>query len=82
MCANIQAPRPTRTGLSNVGNSGFSLAARGSYMLRPDNNLDPGSAAGSPPASALLSQPGGIGGYQLPELWGRLVAYGRWSWKE
>jgi hypothetical protein len=32
--------------LTNVGNSGFSLAARGSYTLQPDNKLDPGSGAG------------------------------------
>ncbi|HXI21169.1 MAG TPA: PorV/PorQ family protein [Gemmatimonadales bacterium] len=32
--------------LSNVGNSGFSLAARGSYTLQPDNKLDPGNGAG------------------------------------
>jgi hypothetical protein len=29
-----------------VGNSGFSLAARGSYTLQPDNKLDPGNGAG------------------------------------
>ena len=32
--------------MTNVGNSGFSLAARGSYTLQPDNNLDPGTGAG------------------------------------
>jgi hypothetical protein len=32
--------------LNNVGNSGFSLAARGSYTLQPDNKLDPGAGAG------------------------------------
>lgn len=30
----------------NLGNSGFSLAARGSYSLHPDNDLDPGAGAG------------------------------------
>lgn len=32
--------------LSNLGNSGFSLAARGSYTLIPQNNIDPGAGAG------------------------------------
>jgi len=32
--------------LTNLGNSGFSLAARGSYTLIPDNNIDPGAGAG------------------------------------
>lgn len=32
--------------LSDIGHSGFSLAARGSYTIQPANNLDPGSAAG------------------------------------
>jgi hypothetical protein len=32
--------------LANVGNSGFSLAARGSYTLQPDNKLEPGNGAG------------------------------------
>jgi hypothetical protein len=32
--------------VSNVGNSGFSLAARGSYTINPDNDVDPGNAAG------------------------------------
>lgn len=30
----------------NLGNSGFSLAARGSYTIQPDNDFDVGSAAG------------------------------------
>ena len=32
--------------MTNIGNSGFSLAARGSYTLVPDNNIDPGAGAG------------------------------------
>lgn len=32
--------------LSNIGSSGFSVAARGSYTIQPANNLDPGTAAG------------------------------------
>ena len=32
--------------LANLGNSGFSLAARGSYTLIPQNNVDPGAGAG------------------------------------
>lgn len=31
---------------SNLGNSGFSLAARGSYTLQPDNEIEIGSDAG------------------------------------
>jgi len=31
---------------SNISNSGFSLSLRGSYTMKPDNNLDPGNAAG------------------------------------
>jgi len=31
---------------SNIGNSGFFVAARGSYTLQPANDLDPGTAAG------------------------------------
>jgi len=30
----------------NLGNSGFSLAARGSYTIQSDNQLDPGTGAG------------------------------------
>src|SRR5436309_779228 len=30
---------------TNVGNSGFSLAARGSYTIQPDNNLAPDATA-------------------------------------
>lgn len=30
----------------NLGNSGFTLAARGSYSIQPDNQLDVGSGAG------------------------------------
>jgi hypothetical protein len=32
--------------LSNIGNSGFFVAARGSYTLEPANSLDPGTDAG------------------------------------
>lgn len=31
---------------TNLGNSGFSLAARGSYTINPDNQLDVGAGAG------------------------------------
>jgi len=31
---------------SNIGSSGFYVAARGSYTLEPANNLDPGNGAG------------------------------------
>jgi hypothetical protein len=32
--------------LSNIGSSGFFVAARGSYTLEPANSLDPGAGAG------------------------------------
>lgn len=32
--------------MTNLGNSGFSLAARGSYTLIPQNSIDPGAGAG------------------------------------
>ncbi len=32
--------------ISSIGNSGFSLAARGSYTIQPADQLDPGSGAG------------------------------------
>jgi len=31
---------------SNIGNSGFFIAGRGSYTLQPANDLDPGTGAG------------------------------------
>jgi hypothetical protein len=31
---------------TNLGNSGFSLSARGSYTIQPDNDLEYGSDAG------------------------------------
>jgi hypothetical protein len=60
--------------LSNVGNSGFSLAARGSYTLQPDNKLDPGAGAGfttSLSTSSLSSDGIALGGG---------LAYGRGNW--
>jgi hypothetical protein len=41
--------------MNNVGNSGFSLAARGSYTVQPDNTLDPGSSAGFTTAQSTSS---------------------------
>jgi hypothetical protein len=32
--------------MSDIGHSGFSIAARASYTIQPANNLDPGTAAG------------------------------------
>ena len=60
--------------LANVGNSGFSLAARGSYTLQPDNNLDPGTGAGFTTgiSTSNFSSDGlAVGGG---------VAYGRGNW--
>jgi hypothetical protein len=61
--------------LSNVGNSGFSLAARGSYTLQPDNKLDPGNAAGFTTAqstSTFSSDGVALGGG---------LGYGRGTWR-
>lgn len=60
--------------LNNVGNSGFSLAARGSYTLQPDNNLDPGNGAGftTTVSTSNFSSDGlAVGGG---------LAYGRGNW--
>jgi hypothetical protein len=60
--------------MANVGNSGFSLAARGSYTLQPDNKLDPGTGAGfatSISTSSLSSDGVALGGG---------LAYGRGTW--
>lgn len=60
--------------MTNVGNSGFSLAARGSYTLQPDNKLDPGTGAGfatSISTSSLSSDGVALGGG---------LAYGRGTW--
>lgn len=60
--------------LNNVGNSGFSLAARGSYTLQPDNKLDPGNGAGfttSLSTSSLSSDGVALGGG---------LSYGRGNW--
>jgi len=61
--------------LTNVGNSGFSLAARGSYTLQPDNKLDPGNTAGFTTAqstSTFSSDGVALGGG---------LAYGRGTWR-
>jgi hypothetical protein len=61
--------------LSNVGNSGFSLAARGSYTMQPDNKLDPGNGAGFSTAQSTsnLSKDGlALGGG---------LNYGRGNWR-
>ncbi len=60
--------------LANVGNSGFSLAARGSYTLHPDSRLDPGTGAGfttTISTSSFSGQGIGVGGG---------LAYGRGNW--
>lgn len=53
---------------SNLGNSGFSLAARGSYTIQPDNDLEFGAGAGFTTAESTgaftsdgLAVGGGIG---------------------
>ncbi len=61
--------------LTNVGNSGFSLAARGSYTMQPDNKLDPGAGAGFTTAQSIsnFSKDGlALGGG---------LSYGRGSWQ-
>jgi len=61
--------------LSNLGNSGFSLAARGSYTLQPDNKLDPGTGAGFTTTLSTSSRPSD--GWAL----GGGLSYGRGAWK-
>jgi hypothetical protein len=53
---------------TNIGNSGFSLAARGSYTLQPDNEFEYGNAAGFGTAESVgsftsdgLAVGGGVG---------------------
>jgi hypothetical protein len=54
LMSEFTQPNNTKPGASaglewasqNLGNSGFSLAARGSYTLNPDNQIDVGSGAG------------------------------------
>lgn len=54
LLSEFTQPNNTRPGagaglelaLTNVGNSGFSFAARGSYTIQPDNDLDPEMGAG------------------------------------
>ncbi len=54
LLSEFTQPNNTKPGASaglewnstNLGNSGFSLAARGSYTIQPDNQLDVGTAAG------------------------------------
>jgi hypothetical protein len=61
--------------LTNVGNSGFSLAARGSYTLQPDNKLEPGNGAGFTTAqstSTFSSDGVALGGG---------LGYGRGTWR-
>ena len=61
--------------LTNVGNSGFSLAARGSYTLQPDNKLDPGTGAGFATTQSIASF--SKDGLAL----GGGLAYGRGNWR-
>jgi len=54
LLSEFTQPNNTKPGASaglewysqNLGNSGFSLAARGSYTVQPDNQLNVGTAAG------------------------------------
>ena len=61
--------------LGNVGNSGFSLAARGSYTLQPDKTLDPGNGAGF--TTAISTSTFSSAGVAL----GGGLAYGRGTWR-
>jgi hypothetical protein len=62
-------------GLNNVGNSGFSLAARGSYTMQPDKNLDPGNGAGF--TTTISTSSFSNAGIAL----GGGLAYGRGDWR-
>jgi hypothetical protein len=67
--------------LTNVGNSGFSLAARGSYTLQPDNKLQPPEdAAGNPLAGFPTTQSTSSFSKDGLALGGGL-AYGRGNWR-
>ena len=61
---------------SNLGNSGFSLAARGSYTVQPDNNLTPDATAAGFTTSQSTSSFSGDG-----LALGGGIAYGRGTWK-
>jgi len=61
--------------LSNLGNSGFSLAARGSYTLQPDNKLDPGAGAGF--TTSISTSNFSKDGLAL----GGGLSYGRGTWR-
>ncbi len=61
--------------LANVGNSGFSLAARGSYTLQPDNKLEPGNGAGF--ATSISTSNFSKDGLAL----GGGLSYGRGTWR-
>jgi len=62
--------------MTNLGNSGFSLAARGSYTVQPANNLAPDAAAAGFTskynASSFTSDGLAVGGG---------INYGRGTWK-
>lgn len=60
--------------LTNLGSSGFSLAARGSYTLQPDNKLDPGNGAGF--TTTLSTSTFSSDGLAL----GGGLSYGRGAW--
>jgi hypothetical protein len=63
LLSEFSQPNNTRPGagagvefaVTNLGSSGFSFAARGSYTLQPDNDLDPGNAAGFTTGESLGS---------------------------
>jgi len=67
--------------LNNVGNSGFSLAARGSYTLQPDNNLGPPrDASGNPVVGFETTQSSSNFSKDGLALGGGL-SYGRGDWR-
>lgn len=72
--------------LTNLGNSGFSLAARGSYTLIPDNSIDPGAGAGfttsqstSTFSSNGLALGGGLNYAGATSTWASTTPIGIWA---
>jgi hypothetical protein len=73
LMSEFTQPNNTKPGASaglewsaqNLGNSGFSLAARGSYSIQPDNQFDVGTGAGfasSQKSGSFTSDGAALGG--------------------
>ena len=65
---------------TNVGNSGFSLAARGSYTIQPDQNLSP-PGKGQPGYAGFDTQQSTSSFSKDGLALGGGLTYGRGTWK-